>query len=284
MIKTPDASVVFVNSLGLSSYDDASIVVVDSSSPLLHRRHFRCCHQSLRFIRHVVSSPSSTDTSVVVANPSDPSFLADSSVIIVNPSSLSLRNQRLLCRCRSLRRIVASSSSANESVDVLDSSGPSSSDAASAVVVNFLGPPLRRCRLCHRCQSLKRVVSSSSSTGASVVVVDTLGSSSSADASVAVVNSLGPSSRLRSLCHQRQPLVRVIYSSFFTNASVIIAKSSGPSSSAYASVVVINSLSLLSPRCYLCRCCQSFGRIVSSSSLADASFVGVNSYGPSSSA
>ena len=238
-------------------------------------------HQSLC---HVVSSPSFADTSIVVAYSLDPSSLAYASVIIVNSLILLLRRQCLLCCCGSLRSVVSSSSPANKYFDVVNSLGSSSSAATSVVVVDSLGPPSRRCRLRHRCQFLKRVVSSSSSTDASVVVVNPLGPSSSAYASIAVVNSLGQSSHLRRLCHQRQSLGRVVYFSFSTNASIIIVNSSGPSPSAYASVIVINSSGLSSSRRCLCCCYQSFGCIVSSSSLADTSVAVVNSYGPSSSA
>ena len=93
---------------------------------------------------------------------------------------------------------------------------------------------------------------------------------------VFVIDSLGPSSTPRRLRRCLQSLVCVIYSLSPSDTSVVVAESSGPSSSYDANAAVINSTHrrLRHPR-------RSLKRVISSASSIDSSVVVVESLGSS---
>ena len=136
-----------------------------------------------------------------------------------------------------------------------------------------------RCRLCRRLQSIGRVVYLPPTNLLLLLKPSCL--SSPADASVVVVDYVGPLLSSRRLRRRLQSLGRVVYSSSYTNNSVVVAESSGPSSSANATVVVVNSLGPyknLRLRCWR----HLLRRVIFSASSADASAVVVDSSGSSS--
>ena len=94
-----------------------------------------------------------------------------------------------------------------------------------------------------------------------------------------------PSSSLnpRRLRHCLRSLRRVIYFLYSADSSVVVAESSGSSSSADAAVAVVNYMGQLTHRRLLCQI-HSLGRVVSSASSANATVVVLESLGSSSSA
>ena len=89
-----NASVVVADSLGLSFFSDAVVVVVNSLRPLTHR--FLRCHRSS--IGRVVYSASSANAYIIDIVSLVSSSSSNASVVVANSSGMSLR-RRSLCRC-----------------------------------------------------------------------------------------------------------------------------------------------------------------------------------------
>ena len=117
-----------------SKENQHSVVVANSSVLSLSRFRLRCCLKSLGRVVYPMTMPPLSLLKYLFSSSS-----VDASIVFVDysgPSSI----PRCLCHClRSLRRVVYSSSSANSSVVVAESSFLSSSAENTVVVANSLG-------------------------------------------------------------------------------------------------------------------------------------------------